>query len=382
MTTWCVVQFSSGATEIVPNSWVEGDKVFWPPYPPKDSIRLNAAILNREQPGQGWHTYQPIRLLITRDSHDEAARSLDRYLNKDCDTTDIQSEEESHHALKRKRRPNPVYHSDEEPQNERRFTQAPKVLFPATQLASQNSQPSPPPRIYQTLQRPNSPMLSYPNVPASFPGDELVFSPMNLLQRPSPEVVSDSSETARLALKDVAMQKLLTAVTELSKEVKDLREEFRQFRQSCRCGQSESVVQPLSEPLELPFHTMEALDHAEETLLNGTNRQAMTARLATIGGTTLEVRVRRMMAHLLSNELASRLNWAGKKNKEPTKQKRPFKELALCRSLFDALTQQMGTATVTQFAFAQGVQKWQRYAPDRAGGTGRQLTQASDDNEV
>ncbi|KTG02817.1 hypothetical protein cypCar_00032492 [Cyprinus carpio] len=118
-------------------------------------------------------------------------------------------------------------------------------------------------------------MLSYPNVPASFPGDELVFSPMNLLQRPSPEVVSDSSETARLALKDVAMQKLLTAVTELSKEVKDLREEFRQFRQSCRCGQSESVVQPLSEPLELPFHTMEALAHAEETLLNGTNRQAM-----------------------------------------------------------------------------------------------------------
>ncbi|XP_056120620.1 uncharacterized protein LOC130097704 [Rhinichthys klamathensis goyatoka] len=195
-------------------------------------------------------------------SHDAAAKSLDRYVNKDCDTTDIQSEEESHHGLKRKRRPNPVYHSDEEPQNERRFAQAPKVLFPAaTQLASQDSQPSPPPRIYQTLQRPNSPMLSYPNVPASFTGDELEFSPMNLLQRSSPE--------------DVAMQKLLTAVTELSKEVKDLREEFRQFRQSCRCGQSVSVGGPLAEPLEVPLHTMEALDRAEETLLNSTNRQAM-----------------------------------------------------------------------------------------------------------
>lgn len=78
------------------------------------------------------------------------------------------------------------------------------------------------------------------------------------------------------------MQKLLTAVTELSKEVKDLREEFRQFRQSCRCGQSESVVQPLSEPLELPFHTMEALDHAEETLLNGTNRQAMVVLVTSL----------------------------------------------------------------------------------------------------
>ncbi|CAM4571161.1 unnamed protein product [Leuciscus chuanchicus] len=201
---WCVVQFSSGATEIVPNTWVEGGKVFWPPYPTKDSIRMNAAVLNREQSGHGWHTYQPIRLLITRDSHDEAARSLDRYVNKDCDTTDIQSEEESHHGLKRKRRPNPIYHSDEEPRNECRFAQAPKVLFP-----------------------------------------------------------------------DVAMQKLLTAVTELSKEVKDLREEFRLFRQSCRCGQSDCVGLPLAEPLEVPLHTMEALDRAEETLQNGTNRQTM-----------------------------------------------------------------------------------------------------------
>lgn len=60
-----------------------------------------------------------------------------------------------------------------------------------------------------------------------------------------------------------------------------------------------------------------------------------TARLAIIGGTTLEVRVRRMMANLLTNELASGLNWAGKKQgKEQAKQKRAFKELALCRSVF------------------------------------------------
>lgn len=56
--------------------------------------------------------------------------------------------------------------------------------------------------------------------------------------------------------------------------------------------------------------------------------------------------------------------------------------IVILSSVLDALTQQMGTATVTQFAFAQAVQKWLRYAPDRAGGTGRQLTQASDDNEV
>ena len=73
---------------------------------------------------------------------------------------------------------------------------------------------------------------------------------------------------------DVAMQKLLTAVTELSKEVKDLREEFRQYVHSCKCGQTP----PSLEPLELPLHTMEALDRAEETLQNGPNRQNIILR--------------------------------------------------------------------------------------------------------
>ena len=44
-------------------------------------------------------------------------------------------------------------------------------------------------------------------------------------------------------------------------------------------------------------------------------------------------------------------------------------------SVLDALTQQMGTAAITQ-------QKWLRYVPDRAGGTGRQNIQASEDIEV
>ena len=69
------------------------------------------------------------------------------------------------------------------------------------------------------------------------------------------------------------MQKLLTAVTELSKEVKDLREEFRQYVHSCKCGQTDSVGLASLEPLELPLHTLEALDRAEETLKNGPNRQ-------------------------------------------------------------------------------------------------------------
>lgn len=66
MPAWCVVMFTSGATEVVPDHWLDGDKVSWPPYPPKDSLRINAAIRSREVPGPGWLTYQPVCLLITR----------------------------------------------------------------------------------------------------------------------------------------------------------------------------------------------------------------------------------------------------------------------------------------------------------------------------
>lgn len=74
---------------------------------------------------------------------------------------------------------------------------------------------------------------------------------------------------------DVALQKLLTVVTELSKEVKDLQKEFSQLSHSCRCGQYDSVGLASLEPLELPLHSMEALDHEEETLQNGPKRQKM-----------------------------------------------------------------------------------------------------------
>ena len=45
--------------------------------------------------------------------------------------------------------------------------------------------------------------------------------------------------------------------------------------------------------------------------------------------------------------------------------------IVLVFSVLDAITQQLGTAAVTQYTFAQAVQKWLRYAPDRAGGSGR-----------
>ncbi|XP_076733220.1 uncharacterized protein LOC101482609 isoform X2 [Maylandia zebra] len=169
---------------------------------------------------------------------------------------------------------------------------------------------------------------------------------------------------------NAAFQKLLTMVTELTREVRDLREEFRAFRQSC----SNEPVDAGVLPLDLPLHNMDELNNAEATLQLPEANKTMVRRFSLIGGTTLEVRVRRILAYAITNELASGLNWTGRKNKDQTKQKRAFKETVLCKCIFDGLTQQVGVNAVSEFAFAQAVQKWLRYAPDRMGGAGRPIS--------
>ncbi|XP_063318165.1 uncharacterized protein LOC134616962 isoform X7 [Pelmatolapia mariae] len=169
---------------------------------------------------------------------------------------------------------------------------------------------------------------------------------------------------------NAAFQKLIAMVTELTREVRDLREEFRAFRQSC----SSEPVDAWVLPLDLPLHNMDELNNAEATLQLPEANKTMVRRFSLIGGTTLEVRVRRILAYAITNELASGLNWAGRKNKDQTKQKRAFKETVLCRCIFDGLTQQMGVNSVSEFAFAQAVQKWLRCAPDRMGGAGRPIS--------
>ncbi|XP_077380844.1 uncharacterized protein LOC144020836 isoform X5 [Festucalex cinctus] len=137
-----------------------------------------------------------------------------------------------------------------------------------------------------------------------------------------------------LSSEDVTLQKLLTTVTEL-----------------------------------------EELNFAETTLRSVDARKAMVSRLSLVGGTTLSVRVRRMLRTTLSNELASQLNWAGKIVREEAKQKRAFKDTNLCKIMYDSLKRQIGT-DASEYMFAAVVKTWLRYAPDRIGGSGRRNIEA------
>ncbi|XP_076876507.1 uncharacterized protein LOC143525918 [Brachyhypopomus gauderio] len=151
---------------------------------------------------------------------------------------------------------------------------------------------------------------------------------------------------------------------------------YEEFQGLLRQSSTTSTLPP--QPVSLPLRDMNQLEAAEETLKTDEAKKIMVSRFAVIGGTSVEVRVRRMLSCALTNELSSKLNWAGKKAKHPGKQKYAFKDTVLKACMFEALKQQVGEESASEYAFAVAVQKWLRYAPDHVGETGRQSAAPTD----
>ena len=90
---------------------------------------------------------------------------------------------------------------------------------------------------------------------------------------------------------DVVFQKLITMVTELTREVRDLREEFK-FRHSSSCCQPQNGgVLPEALPVDLPLRTIEDLDHAEATLQLQEAKKTMVTIEDTISGEKVIIRI-------------------------------------------------------------------------------------------
>ncbi|GAA6104211.1 uncharacterized protein LOC119886723 [Tachysurus ichikawai] len=57
-----------------------GKKLLWPPYSPKDTAQVRAAVKIYELPTEEWLSYEPVRHLVNRATYEEAEKSLKRYL--------------------------------------------------------------------------------------------------------------------------------------------------------------------------------------------------------------------------------------------------------------------------------------------------------------
>ncbi|KAK6477822.1 hypothetical protein HHUSO_G21435 [Huso huso] len=74
-----------------------------------------------------------------------------------------------------------------------------------------------------------------------------------------------------------------------------------------------------------PLDTKEDIDRVERMLMDQATEKALITHICSLGGTTADDIIRRMMSHVLTNNLARGYNWLGRGNKSP------FSVLALAR---------------------------------------------------
>ncbi|KAK3523600.1 hypothetical protein QTP70_002714 [Hemibagrus guttatus] len=148
---------------------------------------------------------------------------------------------------------------------------APRLLFPVSNKMQAPVQSAS--RVKTSVQ-PSIKIL--PNYPLES-SDQMCSSSPYLTESSDSSVLPamyPSQEPSSKDQEDVALQKLIGTVTELVKEVKELREECQEFfRQSLP---SKQPLLPL--PVSVPLHNTEELETAEEILQSSEARQMMCQR--------------------------------------------------------------------------------------------------------
>ncbi|XP_013887246.1 uncharacterized protein LOC106534965 [Austrofundulus limnaeus] len=141
-------------------------------------------------------------------------------------------------------------------------------------------------------------------------------------------------------LKDLAIHKMTSVLTEVLVVVKDLSRDVQFIKKELAEGNMTpgGTRGPATAthmfPVQLPITSEQDFNGVESLLMEESVRQKMIARLALVGGTNSDHLIRRMLATVLTNTLASRFNWAGKKDKRFSESKKPFKDTTLQHCIF------------------------------------------------
>ncbi|CAL9683291.1 unnamed protein product [Knipowitschia caucasica] len=365
---WAVVQFPNNGLATVPTNWFnESEKsVFWPPK----NVHVTRAVQERTPPQNDWTKYVNIRHMVTCDSYAKATQLERKYINSECATTDLESEDEASERKKRKSRPNPLYvDGGEEPErgSGKRFAKAPQVNFPEMPASSHFTKAP----LSHTVSRAiciedeelSDPLITN-NIFTTGSSSSGLGSPILTTTGAAPE--KSSKETKQL-FKDITGNKTTAMLAEILVEVKQLgrdmqfvKSEIMNIKTMLHGGKGS---EGRDFPMAFPLMTKEQFNDLETVLKEEAMRRKLVARLTLVGGVDSGCMIRRMASAVLSNQLACLFNWKGKGGK------RAFESTSLLDCMFAAARHY--DKSITELAFGDVVKKWLRYAPERKHGLKR-----------
>nr|XP_020444436.1 uncharacterized protein LOC109953328 [Monopterus albus] len=358
-----IVDFvDTGDTEVVPASWVHNGRSFWPPYKARE--QCNRAIARADPPKEFWEKYN-IRIRATKDTFSEARLLLPKALL----TSDLQTEDEEDQrpAYKRRKRRgmNRIFESesdqdDNDGSNEAtrgKRTRAPLALPTAPTIGPPAVTSSEQPRGNHTRAQ-----LALPAAPTIVP--PAVITPAILPPTPSrPELSPSSFQNAATPRVPRVNDQLMCEP--ILREILTTMETIKQQQQIILLQLQNNLRKPIEVPevTGIPLKTLEELLNLEQSVAaQGEHKQKLVTYFGLAGGLTIKETVWRIMAKLMTNQLAKQINWRGVHGKYG------FEQLVLKDVVLKSVRQNSATASAPDGEIEKYIKRWLQLASDRDGG--------------
>uniref|UniRef100_A0A3B4V1P9 DUF4806 domain-containing protein n=1 Tax=Seriola dumerili TaxID=41447 RepID=A0A3B4V1P9_SERDU len=356
--------------DIIPSCWfTDEDKTdcFWPSGL---CLNITKAVKQQLQPDASWSTYS-VRVIGNSDTYGDARRKLKRAEV----TSDLQTDNEQ--PKKRQRRQSKkaqVFSSSEEeadtcdedevpPSPPPEFGSHAAVGYKPT-ITSRVSDSSTTPSVRSPSATPSvrspsaTPSVREPSVTLSIRSPSVTRSVRSPSATPSVQSTSASSSlSSHSDIEGAMFVKLLT----LLEEVKDTQRVHGKMLNTLL--KQKAAVLPLGPPegAVFPLTMIQDVQAMNEKLCDSEFMSGVIAMVGEIGGTSLDDATRRMMAFLMSHELAIQYSLFGRHGKNN------FRELHLFDVVYGALKRNALTQGITQKDAEKALSKWFTGARDRGG---------------
>ncbi|XP_061710095.1 uncharacterized protein LOC133519912 isoform X2 [Cydia pomonella] len=364
MSTYSVIQFSDqdgGSISIVKNQWITPRRreVFWPPV--KGSKAFEKVLADTKTPDEKWKRYAIQRVFCETDDIDKAKRKLKLVE----ETSDLQTEAEEEPNFKRKRNNRYISTSDEDdghirpPPIKKKFFNktAAAAYYRDTRQAQPNitqDSPSTPEKTLSLLNVVDGlPVLTNSVLQDLTEDGEGRLTPVSRIRSPwsrnqqLPNLGSDVPATPSCGqglkgLQDTVVSLLAHIKAQNDIIISILREKHTRL--------------DLKPEFKFPIKTSEELEIVEKLLTSQENHANVVAYFKSLGGQGVNNKVSRVMKVAMSDSMASKYNFYGKRS-----DKKPFAELRLRACVVESLK----SATTTEKDIEDGIKVWLKHAPER-----------------
>lgn len=330
---YAVVEFTdTNEVELVPVSWITSDKkeCFWPNF--RSTSKQKMAVRQGMLPNSTEFKKFVVKIMYQTKDYEKARKKLKE---AEC-KSDLQTEaEEEEVTKKRTKRPNPKYDDSESSDSD-------SEIRPQSPKKKKKTLPTLP-----TL--PALPPLPIPPSPAKANGQN--SNSQDLIS--SGNFKARTSEFELKVLKGIEQMRLqmqhnTTMLQLLLKKVDLPAFQDEDEDQSCLPN--------------MPITSLEQFNEVNEAIKNDDIRNRMIRKLGTIGGDNIKQSVRRVMASILNNDVAKKMNWLGRGGKKA------FSISLLKDVLLLTVRKNRCCRDATDKDIEDAAKDWLRYSCDRDGG--------------